>query len=73
MALFICGQGNLQRLAQKLQLSLRLATKESSYDAMRREILEKEGKKEKLFKKLNFHPKLAKIYPSVHDCLTKSA
>jgi len=61
MALFICGQGNLQRLAQKLQLSLRLATKESSYDAMRRrEILEKEGKKGETIQETKLPSKVGK-------------
>jgi len=59
MALFICGQGNLQRLAQKLQLSLRLATKESSYDAMRRrEILE--GKKGETIQETKLPSKVGK-------------
>jgi len=59
MALFICGQGNLQRLAQKLQPSLRLATKESSYDAMRRrEILE--GKKGETIQETKLPSKVGK-------------
>ena len=62
MALFICDwTGNLERLAQKLQLSLRLATKESSYDAMRRrEILEKEGKKGETIQETKLPSKVGK-------------
>ena len=60
MALFICDwTGNLERLAQKLQLSLRLATKESSYDAMRRrEILE--GKKGETIQETKLPSKVGK-------------
>jgi len=60
MALFICGQGNLQRLAQKLQLSLRLATKESSYDAMRRREILEEGKKGETIQETKLPSKVGK-------------
>jgi hypothetical protein len=70
----------LWRLAQKLQqLSLRLATKESVISSMQREYRRRKGKKggkerekkknrkkEKLLKELSLHPRLAKIYPSIH-------
>jgi len=74
-ALFIChGTGNLQRLAQKLHLSSRLDTKESPYDAKRRRGILGRGKGRKKRETIQETklPKLAKTYPSVHACLTKS-